>query len=62
MSAFETVISKGGKVEEKSLVNLIEMLMNQLLRLDAITADGDVKLKRKMQVKYNYLKNSISNL
>ncbi|KAL1196843.1 BAG family molecular chaperone regulator 3 [Cardamine amara subsp. amara] len=51
VSAFETVISKGGKVEEKSLVNLIEMLMNQLLRLDAITADGDVKLKRKMQVK-----------
>ncbi|KAF3503148.1 hypothetical protein F2Q69_00045313 [Brassica cretica] len=51
VSAFETVINKGGKVEEKSLVNLIEMLMNQLLRLDAITADGDVKLKRKMQVK-----------
>lgn len=44
------MINKGGKVEEKSLVNLIEMLMNQLLRLDAITADGDVKLKRKMQV------------
>ncbi|CAN8256976.1 unnamed protein product [Cochlearia groenlandica] len=51
VSAFETVINKGGKVEEKSLVNLIEMLMNQLLRLDAIIADGDVKLKRKMQVK-----------
>ncbi|CAH2073731.1 unnamed protein product [Thlaspi arvense] len=51
VSAFETVINKGGKVEEKSLVNLIEMLMNQLLRLDAITADGDVKLKRKLQVK-----------
>ncbi|CAE6089539.1 unnamed protein product [Arabidopsis arenosa] len=50
VSAFETVINKGGKVEEKSLVNLIEMLMNQLLRLDAIIADGDVKLKRKMQV------------
>jgi len=51
VSAFETVINKGGKVEEKSLVNLIEMLMNQLLRLDAIIADGDVKLKRKLQVK-----------
>nr|AAM61448.1 unknown [Arabidopsis thaliana] len=50
VSAFETVINKGGKVEEKSLVNLIEMLMNQLLRLDAIIADGDVKLMRKMQV------------
>uniref|UniRef100_A0A1J3JMY3 BAG family molecular chaperone regulator 3 n=1 Tax=Noccaea caerulescens TaxID=107243 RepID=A0A1J3JMY3_NOCCA len=51
VSAFEMVINKGGKVEEKSLVNLIEMLMNQLLRLDAIIADGDVKLKRKLQVK-----------
>ncbi|CAA7026903.1 unnamed protein product [Microthlaspi erraticum] len=51
VSAFETVINKGGKIEEKSLVNLIEMLMNQLLRLDAIIADGDVKLKRKLQVK-----------
>ncbi|XP_010491327.1 PREDICTED: BAG family molecular chaperone regulator 3 [Camelina sativa] len=50
VSAFETVINKGGKVEEKSLVNLIELLMNQLLRLDAIMGDGDVKLKRKMQV------------
>ncbi|XP_010523590.1 PREDICTED: BAG family molecular chaperone regulator 3 [Tarenaya hassleriana] len=51
VSAFETVINKGGRVEEKSLMNLIEMLMNQLLNLDAITADGDVKLKRKMQVR-----------
>ncbi|KAJ0743330.1 putative BAG domain-containing protein [Helianthus annuus] len=51
VSALESVISKGGKVAEKTLLNLIELLMNQLLKLDGITADGDVKLQRKMQVK-----------
>ncbi|XP_059629337.1 BAG family molecular chaperone regulator 3 [Cornus florida] len=51
VSALESVISKGGKVAEKTVLNLIEMLMNQLLKLDGIIADGDVKLQRKMQVK-----------
>lgn len=50
VSAFESVISKGGKVAEKTLLNLIELLMNQLLKLDGIMAEGDVKLQRKMQV------------
>lgn len=35
---------------EKTLLNLIELLMNQLLKLDGIMAEGDVKLQRKMQV------------
>lgn len=35
---------------EKDVLNLIELLMNQLLKLDGIMADGDVKLQRKMQV------------
>ena len=30
MSAVETVVSKGGKVVEKDIVNLIELLMNHL--------------------------------
>ncbi|KAF5765801.1 putative Ubiquitin-like domain, BAG domain, Ubiquitin-like domain superfamily [Helianthus annuus] len=51
VSAIESVISKGGKVAEKTLLNVIELLMNQLLKLDGITVDGDVKLQRKMQVK-----------
>ncbi|KAI7756901.1 hypothetical protein M8C21_014857 [Ambrosia artemisiifolia] len=51
VSAHESVISKGGKVAEKALLILIELLMNQLLKLDEITAEGDVKLQRKMQVK-----------
>ncbi|MCD7448203.1 hypothetical protein HAX54_039558 [Datura stramonium] len=51
VSAFESIISKGAKVVEKDLVNVIELLMNQLLKLDGIVAEGDVKLQRKMQVK-----------
>ncbi|KAE9592607.1 hypothetical protein Lal_00028627 [Lupinus albus] len=51
VSAFESIISKGGKIEETNVVSLIELLMNQLLKLDGIIADGDVKLQRKMQVK-----------
>ncbi|KAI8540339.1 hypothetical protein RHMOL_Rhmol09G0255400 [Rhododendron molle] len=52
VSALESVISKGGKVAEKDVLNLIELLMNELLKLDAIiTTDGDVKLQRKMQVR-----------
>nr|GMC98479.1 BAG family molecular chaperone regulator 1-like [Ipomoea batatas] len=51
VSALESVISKGGKVAEKTVVNLIELLMNKLLKLDGINGEGDVKLQRKMQVK-----------
>ena len=46
----ETIINKGGKVVETDVLTLIELLMNQLLKLDGIMADGDVKLQRKMQV------------
>ncbi|KAL1342547.1 hypothetical protein HN51_029088 [Arachis hypogaea] len=51
VSALESIISKGGKVAEIDVISLIELLMNQLLKLDGIMADGDVKLQRKMQVK-----------
>lgn len=50
VSAYESVMSKGGKVGDKQLVTLIELLMNQLVKLDGIYADGDVKEKRRMQV------------
>ncbi|XP_022141326.1 BAG family molecular chaperone regulator 3-like [Momordica charantia] len=51
VSALESVVSKGGKVAENDVLNLIDLLMNELLKLDAIMGDGDVKLQRKMQVK-----------
>ncbi|KAF6154416.1 hypothetical protein GIB67_028308 [Kingdonia uniflora] len=51
VSSLETVISKGGKVAENDVLNLIELLMSQLIKLDGIVADGDAKLQRRMQVK-----------
>ncbi|XP_056160217.1 BAG family molecular chaperone regulator 1 [Syzygium oleosum] len=51
VSAMESVISRGGKIPETEVLTLIELLMNQLLKLDSIIADGDVKLQRKMQVR-----------
>ncbi|XP_012852229.1 PREDICTED: BAG family molecular chaperone regulator 1-like isoform X2 [Erythranthe guttata] len=51
VSALESITCNGGKVAEKDVVTLIELLMSQLLKLDAIIADGDVKLQRKMQVR-----------
>lgn len=50
MSALETIITKGAKVAEQDVLKVIEQLMNQLLKLDGIMGDGDVKLQRKMQV------------
>lgn len=52
VSALESVISKGGKVAENDVLNLIELLMTQLIKLDGVFAEGDVKLQRKMQVLY----------
>ncbi|PRQ60034.1 putative BAG domain-containing protein [Rosa chinensis] len=51
VSALETIITKGAKVAEQDVLKVIEHLMNQLLKLDGIMGDGDVKLQRKMQVK-----------
>ncbi|KAL8158911.1 hypothetical protein V2J09_000448 [Rumex salicifolius] len=42
VSALESVISKGGKVPEKDVLTLTEQLMNELIKLDAIVANGDV--------------------
>ncbi|KAL9225287.1 hypothetical protein vseg_001232 [Gypsophila vaccaria] len=50
VGALESVILKGGRVAEKEVLNLIELLMNELVKLDAIVVDGDVKLQRKLQV------------
>ncbi|XP_041002713.1 BAG family molecular chaperone regulator 1-like [Juglans microcarpa x Juglans regia] len=51
VSALESIINKGAKVAETDVLTLIELLMNQLLKLDGIVADGDAKLQRKMQVR-----------
>ena len=49
----ETVISKGGRVPEKDVVNLIELFMTQLVKLDGVVADGDLKLQKRMQVNFD---------
>ncbi|CAA2981558.1 BAG family molecular chaperone regulator 1-like [Olea europaea subsp. europaea] len=51
VSSLESIISRGGKVVEKDVLNLIELLMNQLLKLEGVIGDDDVKLQRKMQAK-----------
>ncbi|KAG6431788.1 hypothetical protein SASPL_109871 [Salvia splendens] len=51
VGAIELEINGGKKVVETVFLGLIELLMKQLIKLDAIVADGDVKLQRRMQVK-----------
>ncbi|KAJ3692708.1 hypothetical protein LUZ60_011803 [Juncus effusus] len=51
VSALENIVNKGGKVVESDVLSLTESLMNELIKLDAINADGDVKTQRKFQEK-----------
>ncbi|CAA7391856.1 unnamed protein product [Spirodela intermedia] len=51
VSTLESIASKGKKVAEGDVITLIEQLMNQLLKLDGLVVEGDVKLQRKTQVK-----------
>lgn len=51
MSALDTILSKGGRVVENDVVNLIELLMNELIKLDSIVAEGDAKLQKRLQVR-----------
>lgn len=51
VSALETIVGKGGKVVEADVVTLTEALMNELVKLDAIAAEGEVKVQRRMQEK-----------
>ncbi|RWV79770.1 hypothetical protein GW17_00059045, partial [Ensete ventricosum] len=50
VSALEAIVNKGGRVVEQDVVRLIELLMNELLKLDGVVADGDVKQQRRLQV------------
>ncbi|KZV55856.1 BAG family molecular chaperone regulator 3-like [Dorcoceras hygrometricum] len=51
VTSIELEINGGKRVEDIILLNMIESLMIQLIKLDAISADGDVKLQRRTQVK-----------
>ncbi|MQM21446.1 hypothetical protein Taro_054486 [Colocasia esculenta] len=51
VSQLESIVAKGKRVTEGDVVAVIEELMNQLLKLDGVAADGDVKLQRRVQVR-----------
>ncbi|KAM0921431.1 hypothetical protein ACQ4PT_006825 [Festuca glaucescens] len=51
VSALEAIVGKGGKVMEADVVALTEALMTELVKLDAIAAEGEVKAQRRMQEK-----------
>ncbi|KAF7060045.1 hypothetical protein CFC21_066871 [Triticum aestivum] len=51
VSALEAIVRKGGKVVEADVVALTEALMTELVKLDAIAADGEVKAQRRLQEK-----------
>ncbi|KAI3830718.1 hypothetical protein MKX03_017299 [Papaver bracteatum] len=51
VAALDSAISKGVKVADTEVLNLIELLMTQLIKLDGIIADGDIKIQRRLQVK-----------
>lgn len=52
----ESTASRGEKVAELDVDNLIEVLMNILVSLDGIAAEGDLKLQKGMQVPWNFQK------
>lgn len=58
VKALEAIVNKGGRVVENDVNNLIESLMNEMIKLDAVVADGDVKQQRRAQVRsIHYLSN-----
>ncbi|KAG8057468.1 hypothetical protein GUJ93_ZPchr0002g26507 [Zizania palustris] len=51
VTALETIVGKGGKVVDADVVMLTEALMNELVKLDVIAAEGEVKVQRRIQEK-----------
>lgn len=51
VSKHESVIRESGTVSEKDVAKLTDLLMSQLVKLDGIFADGNVKLQKRMQAR-----------
>ncbi|KAL5710095.1 hypothetical protein ACHQM5_020701 [Ranunculus cassubicifolius] len=51
VSILESAMRNGTKVEDKEYALLTELLMVQLLKLDGIKADGEVKAQRRSEVR-----------
>lgn len=61
--AIEKSIANGNKVPEIQITTLIEMLMRQAVKLDAISAEGDAREQKTVQVYiyiYIYVAHSIN--
>lgn len=51
VTALESAVHGGTKVEEKEFLMLTELLMVQLLKLDGIEAEGEAKVQRRKEVR-----------
>ncbi|XP_057808178.1 BAG family molecular chaperone regulator 4-like [Salvia miltiorrhiza] len=51
VAALQAVVDGGTTVDDKDFLYLTEMLMRQLLKLDGIEAEGEGRVKRKMEVR-----------
>lgn len=45
------MVNQNRKVVDKDVTDLIASLMNELIKLDSMVADGDVNVQRRLQVK-----------
>ncbi|XP_074583427.1 BAG family molecular chaperone regulator 1-like [Curcuma longa] len=51
VSEMEAMVNQNRKVVDKDVTDLIASLMNELVKLDSIVADGDVNVQRRLQIK-----------
>ena len=64
MSALKVVVSGGTKVSEDEFGLFSELLMRQLLKLDAIDVEGEARVQRKAEVcvvEFDFLYICLSN-
>lgn len=50
-TTLEKLVYSGKKADDREFVLLSELLMRQILKLDSIDAEGEAKLKRKIEVR-----------
>jgi len=55
VSVLEVAVDGGTRVSDKEFLMSTELLMRQLLKLDSIEAEGEVKLQRKAEVVFMVL-------
>ncbi|KAG6534222.1 hypothetical protein ZIOFF_008107 [Zingiber officinale] len=51
VTALEEIASKGERIVVNDVSNLIDCLMNELIKMEAIDADGDVNQQKSLQIK-----------